>query len=217
MRFMKKLKKRTPELVQVYYFNQAGASNTPKVIGAVKRRIRLGGISKILVASESGQLALKLRRILSRIPIVCVTYDEKTRRKYHKPPLMKSELQKQEIIVVDTVPEPLGRELIFRNWFEKETIRLPGASADLFWMTLICVGGHGLRTAVEIVFMAVEVGIIKPRERVISVAGTGWGADSAIVMAATRFANAVGVRPKMRMKIEEILAMPKQTKWAGYG
>jgi hypothetical protein len=217
MRFMKQLKKRTPELFQVYYFNRAGASNTFKVVGAVRRRLRFGGISKILVASESGRLALKFRDIIKRIPIVCVTVDEATRRAYYKPALMRDELQKRGIVVVDTISEPISRELVFRNWWQKETIHLLGPSADLFWMTLICVGGHGLRTAVEIVFMAVEAGIVKPRERVIAIGGTGWGADSAIVMAASRFANAVGVHPEKRLKIEEILAMPKQTKWAGYG
>ena len=104
-----------------------------------------------------------------------------------------------------------------RNWWERKNVDIPGESADLFWMTLICVGGHGLRTAVEIVFMAVEGGAVKVGERVIAVAGTARGADSAIVMKATRFEDAVGERPLSRMKIEEILAMPKETEWSGYG
>lgn len=49
-----------------------------------------------------------------------------------------------------------------------------------------------------------------------SIAGTGWGADSAIVMTASRFEDAVGMDPEKRMKIEEILAMPKHSLWAGY-
>ena len=65
--------------------------------------------------------------------------------------------------------------------------------------------------------MAVEAGAVKVGERVIAVAGTAWGADSAIVMKATRFEDAVGERPQSRMKIEEILAMPKVTEWSGYG
>lgn len=213
----KELLEKMPEQTKVYFFNTAGPENTAKVINAVRQRIRLGDISKILVASESGRLALELRRAFRRTSIVCVTYDEKTRRKYHKPALMKSELQKQGIVVVDTVPEPLGRELTFRNWWEKETVRLPGVSADLFWMTLICVGGHGLRTAVEIVFMSVESGVVKVGEKILSIAGTGFGADSAIVMTASRFNDAVGEGSGRRMKIEEILAMPKRTVWRGYG
>jgi len=51
----------------------------------------------------------------------------------------------------------------------------------------------------------------------IGVAGTGEGADSAIVMMASRFEDAVGIDPAKRLKIEEILAMPKKTTWVGYG
>jgi hypothetical protein len=84
-------------------------------------------------------------------------------------------------------------------------------------MTLICVGGHGLRTAVEIVFMSVESGVVKVGEKILSIAGTGFGADSAIVMTASKFNDAVGENSGKRMKIEEILAMPKRTVWRGYG
>lgn len=212
-----KLNEEGPELASAYFFNSPGPDNTSKVIEVVGQRVRLGDIAKILVASESGQLALELRRSFASATIACVTYNDETRRKYQKPALMKDQLLRQRIVLVDTVPEPLGRELTFRNWWERRTIKLPGDSADLFWMTLICVGGHGLRTAVEIVFMAVEAGVVPVGERVVSIAGTGWGADSAIVMRASRLDDAVGVDPEKRMKIEEILAMPKRTEWTAYG
>lgn len=83
--------------------------------------------------------------------------------------------------------------------------------ADLFWMILICVGGHGLRTAIEVIFMALEAGLIKEGKRIIGVAGTGERADSAIVMKATRFENVVGPDLAKRLKVQEILAMPKET------
>ena len=118
--------------------------------------------------------------------------------------------------MVDWVEEPF-KPLTFRDWWEKKTIAVQRPKSDLFWMTLICVGGHGLRTAVEVIFMAVEAGVLKVGQRVIGVAGTGQGADSAIVMKASRFEDAVGPDPGNRLKIEEILAMPKQTTWAGYG
>jgi len=213
----KKLNEEGPELANAYFFNSPGPDNTSKVIEVVGRRVRLGDIDKILVASESGQLALELRRSFARRTIVCVTYNDETRHKYQKPALMKDKLLKQRIVLVDTVPEPLGRELTFRNWWERKTINVPGNVADLFWMSLICVGGHGFRTAVEIVFMAVEAGVVPVGERVVSIAGTGWGADSAIVMRASRLDDAVGADPEKRMKIEEILAMPKRTEWTAYG
>jgi uncharacterized protein len=204
-------------LVPALFFEHPGAENTAKVVRAVRLRLRRKDIAKVLVASESGQLALELGKALAPIPVICVTYDPATRQRYHKPELRKDELLKRGLTVVDTIPEPLTRELTFRNWWEKKTLPLTGPSADLFWMTLICVGGHGFRTAVEIVFTAVEAGVVQVGERVVSMAGTGWGADSAIVMRASRFEDTVGEDPEKRMKVEEILAMPKRTRWSGYG
>lgn len=202
----------------VHFFEEAGAENTDHVIEAVKQRIRQEDVGKVLVASESGRLALRVREeVPLSVSVICVTYDRQTRTRYRKPSLMKRRLQKGGVAVVDTVREPMGRKLVFRNWFERKTLQLPGTHADLFWMTLICVGGHGFRTAVEIVFMAVESGRVEVGERVIALAGTGWGADSAIVMRGSRFEDAVGEDPEKRLKIEEILAMPKRTTWAGYG
>jgi len=187
------------------------------VIKAVQSRISENDISKVLVASETGHLALEFKKRLPKQEIVCVTFSDSTRRDYRKLPLLKKELAAKGIVIVDTAKEPLEHGLVFRNWWERKNVPLQGEFADLFWMTLICVGGHGLRTAVEIVFMAVEAGAVKVGEKVVSAAGTMWGADSAIVVKATRFEDSVGREPTLRMKIEEILAMPKETEWHGYG
>jgi len=202
---------------RVFFFDYPGSQNTDHVLKVVRDRLKEGDVEKVLVASESGHLALKVKDAFPEKTVVCVTYDKYTRCKYNKPELMRKELDERGVIVVDSIREPLSRELVFRNWWINRTVKMKGEEADLFWMTLICVGGHGFRTAVEIVFMAVEAGIVKVGEKVVSLAGTGWGADSAIVMKGSRFEDTVGERPEKRMKIEEILAMPKRTEWAGYG
>lgn len=201
----------------VYFFNHPGPDNTPRVIKAVQTRVKEGGITKVLVASEAGRLALEVKKRLPKQTVVCVTFNSEARNKYNKADLLKKDLAANRIVTVDTIKEPLARELKMRNWWVRRNVDLPGESADLFWMTLICVGGHGLRTAVEIVFMAVEAGVVKTGDKVIAVAGTARGADAAIVMNATPFEDAVGERPQARMKIEEILAMPRVTEWSGYG
>jgi hypothetical protein len=198
------------------FFEAPGPQNTVAVIQVVKQRLGRGDIEKVLVASESGRLALRVRKQLPAACVVCVTYDKETRKGYRKPALKKDELLGKRVTIVER-SEPIGRGLVFRNWWERKTLRLAGSMADLFWMTLICVGGHGFRTAVEIVFMSVEAGIVKVGEKVVSLAGTGWGADSAIVMSGSKFEDVVGEVAAKRMKVEEILAMPKRTVWAGYG
>jgi hypothetical protein len=203
--------------MKVCFFDRPGPQNTEKVLQAVDERLKLGDINKILVASETGRLALQVKQTFPNKEVVCVTYNRHTRHKYLKPALAKKKLKEGGVMTVDKVEEPLTRPLTFRNWWERKTVEVKGQEADLFWMTLICVGGHGFRTCVEIVFMAQEACIVSEGERVISMAGTGWGADAAIVMKGSRFEDAVGEHPEKRLKIEEILAMPKQTEWSGYG
>lgn len=202
---------------RVFFFDDPGPQNTKHVLHAVRDRLKQGDIDKVLVASESGRLALEVKDAFPNKTIVCVTYNKYTRRKYNKPQLMKKNLDERGVIAVNNIREPITRELVFRNWWVEKTVKMKGEEADLFWMTLICVGGHGFRTAVESVFMAVEAGVVEVGERVVSIAGTRWGTDSAIVIKGSRFKDAVGEHPEKRLKIDEILAMPKKTEWVGYG
>lgn len=209
----------------VFFFENPGEKNTNKVIEVVVKRCAEGDIKAVIIASISGRTAIKLAESLKKrgldIKVICVS-GPPSWEKYpeYKFPLIKEKEQKElkelGVQIINWVEEPFG-PIIFRNWWKKKTIEVNRPESDLFWMTLICVGGHGFRTAVEVIFMAVEAGAIKIGERVIGVAETGVGADSAIVMKACRFEDAVGVDPNKRLKIEEILAMPKRTTWAGYG
>jgi len=209
----------------VHFFENVGEENTDEVIEAVVERAGEEDIEAVIVASIWGRTAVKLAENLKesglKSRVVCVS-GPPSWEKYpeYKFPLIKEEERKRldalGVKVVDSVEEPF-KPLTFRNWWEKETIEVRRPESDLFWMTLICVGGHGLRTTVEVVFMAVEAGVIGVGQRVVGVAGTGEGVDSAVVMKASRFEDAVGPDPGKRLKIEEILAMPKKTTWVGYG
>lgn len=210
---------------EVYFFETHGAVNTGKVIQSVSKRVKDGDIESVVVASISGRTAIKLaenflkENIKTRI--ICVS-GPPSWEKYpeYEMPLIKAKERKRlkdlGVSVIDFIEEPFGT-IIFRNWWEKKTLQISRPESDLFWMTLICVGGHGFRTAVEVVFMAAEAGEVRCGDKVIGVAGTGEGADSAIAMKATKFRDSVGPLPERRLKVEEILCMPKQTTWVGYG
>jgi hypothetical protein len=209
----------------IQIFESPGEGNTTEVIRGVIKRACSGDIQAIIVASISGRTAIQTAEHLfecdHKIPIVCVSGPPSWEQypEYKFPLIAREEREKLDklgIKVIDWIEEPF-KSITFRNWWEKETLEVKWPEAGLFWMTLICVGGHGLRTAVEVVFMAVEAGAVPIYDRVIGIAGTGRGVDSAIVMRATRFEDAVGTDSDKRLKIEEILAMPKQTTWVGYG
>ncbi|MEM2961196.1 MAG: hypothetical protein QXU67_06290 [Candidatus Bathyarchaeia archaeon] len=73
--------------------------------------------------------------------------------------------------------------------------------------------GQGMKVAVEVSVAAVEVAKVKPYSEVISIGGTGEGADTAIVTKVSPQSEAFGGAPKKRLSIHEIIAMPIE-KWA---
>ncbi len=62
---------------------------------------------------------------------------------------------------------------------------------------------EGLKVAVEIMMMATDAGLIPEGEDVIAVAGTGRGADTAIIL------RSAYTRNFLTLKIREIVAMPR--------
>jgi uncharacterized protein len=210
----------------VHFFEEPGEQNTDNVINAVAARAKEGDIETVVVASVSGRTATRvadtLRRQKMGTKVVCVNGPpswKKDAPQYKLALISEKErkrLEALQVAIVNQVKEPF-KPIVFRDWWEKKTLAIPNPESDLFWMTLICVGGHGFRTAVEVVFMAVEAGAVRPGLRVIGTAGTDRGLDSAIVLKASMFDDAVGRYPNKRLKLEEILAMPKRTTWRGYG
>jgi hypothetical protein len=210
----------------VRFFDEPGERNTDEVITAVVKRAEEGGIDAVVAASVSGGTAVKIAETLKgqnlETKVVCVSGPPSWEREapQYKFPLIANDerrrLEKLQVQIVDKTKEPY-KPIILREIWEKKTLVVPYPESNLFWMTLICVGGHGFRTAIEVVFMAVEAGALRTGQRVVSAAGTNRGLDSALVLRACRFEDAVGRYPGKRLKVEEILAMPKQTTWRGYG
>ena len=210
----------------VHFFDEPGERNTDDVITAVVERAKEGGIEAVVVASVSGRTAVKIAETLKgqslETKVVCVSGPPSWERDapQYKFPLIANEERKRletlRVQIVDQTKEPY-KPITLREIWEKKTLVVPYPESNLFWMTLICVGGHGFRTAIEVVFMAVEAGALRAEQKVISAAGTNRGLDSAVVLKACRFDCAVGRDPSKRLKVEEILAMPKQTTWRGYG
>jgi hypothetical protein len=209
----------------VHFFESPGEENTNQVIKATLDRAEEGDIDAVIVASISGNTSVKVAEQLRKrglnIKVVCISGPQSWKKypQYKFPLIKEKEREKMDelrIQIVNWIEEPF-KPITFRNWWEEKTVEVLRPASDLFWMTLICVGGHGFRTAVEVVFMSVEAKAIEEGDKVVSIAGTGSGADTAIVMKASRFEDAVGVSPEKRMKTHEILAMPKETTWTGYG
>jgi len=196
----------------VRYFEKPGKENTEAAIEAVHTYLYGDNdAAAVVVASISGETALKVESRLRgiSIPIICVTGSPSWQNypEYELPligPTIRADLEKAGVRIVDSVPSSLSDTIEFS--FARYGFRSP---VWIFVETLQAVGGYGLKTAVESVLMATDGGSISPFKKVVAIAGTGKGADTAVVIRSTFSSTVFSSDSQKRLMINEILAMPR--------
>ncbi len=196
---------------QVYYFDEAGEGNTRSVIDAVSQRLEAGGIKKVIVASTSGETALKFaRKLKDKAELICVSQAPYRREWDEEWPCLKQrftqEMERLGVAIVDRAP------YVFHNSVLEAAPWSDAFPERLVKETLYCFG-QGMKVAVEVVLMAVSCGYATPYEDVIGIGGSGKGADTAIVLRATYPACLFDKDPTKKLEIKEIIAMPISKKW----
>ena len=201
---------------KILYFEKPGPHNTGNVITAVMERIKKDYIKYVVVASISGQTALKAAEELKDLDIslLCVSGFPGWRTIHDTEyPFVKGEIRKRlerlNVIIVDKVPSSLSGDTIDYSLARYGYVPASWVVAE----TLEAIGGYGLKTAVEAILMATDCGAIPPFKDVISIAGTDKGADTAIVAKSTFSPSMFSGDSTERFQILEIIAMPRIKKW----
>jgi hypothetical protein len=172
-----------------YYFLEYGPENTDKVVEAVEERIKAKGVKTVIVASDSGKTAVKFcEKLKGLAKIIAISWKEMDSKNVES-------LKKYGAIIVQKSETPLST---------KETADIRNAYYTL---------GQGFKVAVEVTLIAVDKGFINVGEEVISVGGTGGGADTAILVKASSTKDMLGSDIEKRLEIREIIAMPIEKKW----
>jgi hypothetical protein len=73
--------------------------------------------------------------------------------------------------------------------------------------------GQGFKVCIEVILIASDLGALNIGEDVIAVAGTGRGADTAIVARATKTNDMFSKDKSKKLEVREILAMPLKKMW----
>jgi len=205
----------THEVKKIIYFKNPGPQNTDKVITATKERVKEGGIKHVVVASISGETALKVAEELQNlgISVVCVSgfpgWGTIHEIEY---PFVRGKtrdaLEKLKVAIVDKMPSSLSDTLDYGLARYGYT-----PSSWAIAETLVSVGGYGLKTAVEAILMATDYGAVPPYTDVISMAGSDKGADTAIVARSTYSTHMFSGDSAQRFQVLEIIVMPRKKKW----
>lgn len=198
---------------KIVYFDEPGPQNTHAVIAAVKERITEVGVKYVVVASESGNTALKVAKALKDldVKIVCVTVYAGIRRawpEYGKWPSIAKNIRKSllelGVKVLDETPW-IFKGVTFDAQFLKRAA--PSWAIHEFISRTM---GYGFKTALEVALIVAEAGAIPINEEVASIAGTGWlggGADCALVVRPSAVPKTTDVEDGL--EVREIIAMPR--------
>ncbi len=180
------------------YFDKLGRDNTDEVLRIVKQRAEELGIKTVVVASTKGDTAVKAVDILQGLRVIVVTHFTG----YREPNSQEFTEGNRKIVeskggtILTTTHTFSGISRAVRDKFNTSVI------GDIVAGTLR-VFGDGLKVACEISMMAADGGLARTDEDAISIAGTGRGADTAILLTPVNSNNFFDLR------IKEILCKPR--------
>ncbi len=189
---------------EVYYFEDFGEQNTEQTTEVAKKAAESLGLKYAAVASASGVTGVKTAESFKGTGVKVVVVTE-----YAGMAEFKEENRKRL--------QKLGAEVItgthsFLTPAESISKLHSGhCSANTIIKDVLRRFSQGVKVAAEIVMMATDVGAIPPGQDVISIAGTGSGADTAIVVKSCHsddfFDKEKGI------EFREIIAMPRKKKF----
>jgi hypothetical protein len=177
---------------KIVYFETPGKGNTAAVLKLVLERAKERTISRILLASTRGDTARLFLEAVEKHNIKLVVVPWQFGFKGQENPF----------------PTELLRELRERGHVVHfgtmlfHTIDLYGTNTPQAMANLLRTFGQGMKVCMEILMMACDGGCVGMGEKVIAVAGTHVGADTAVVATAAPSTNLASLR------IHEIICKP---------
>jgi hypothetical protein len=177
---------------KIVYFEDGGAENTEATFRLVRERLRHEDIRKIVLASTTGASAAKAMDFFKdqgvKIIVIPHQFDFHREKNAFPPELIK------------TLGE-LGHDVHFGTMLF-HTDGFYGSNNATAMANILRCFCQGVKVCFEIVLMATDAGLVTSGEKVIAIAGTGRGSDTALVM------QAASTQHLKRLKVNEIICKP---------
>ena len=184
----------------ILLFDQPGAAHTERTLTAARDRALELGIDTVVLATTSGQTALKAAKTFENtgVRVIGVTLQAGTWKKHAPPDPEKIREAEQNGVHILTATHTLMGNVgsAIRDEFG-------GITPDELIARTYYTFSQGMKVAVEVATMAADAGLLEEQDELVAVAGTGTGADTAIVLSKTYSTDFFD------LNISEILAMPR--------
>jgi hypothetical protein len=179
------------------YFEKAGPENTEQTLIHAFNRGKEIGLNEAVVASTKGVTAYKALEILSGFQITVVTYHCGFKEPFKNvmPKTVRADLEKKGLRVVSATHALSGLERSLAK-------RFSGIYPVLIIADTLRLFGQGTKVAVEVSIMAADSGALSGQD-ILSIGGTGRGADTALVLKPANQSDLFD------MRIREVICKPR--------
>lgn len=177
---------------KIVYFEEGGAQNTQAALDLVRERLERKDIKKIVLASTTGDTARRAMELFrdQDVKLIVVPHQFDFHRESNAfPEELAKKLRRS------------GHQVHFGTMLF-HTDEFYGSRNATMMANLLRCFCQGFKVCFEIVFMAADAGLVAGGEKVMAVAGTGRGSDTALVM------QAASTQHPRRLKVHEILCKP---------
>ena len=182
---------------KIVYFDKPGSDNTEEAFNIAKKRAEELGIKTIVVATTMGDTGARAAEFFKGLKVVVVTHVTG----FREPDVQqltdenRKKIESKGAVIVTAAHAFTGVEGALRKRFN---MHLHG---DIIATTLR-IFGQGMKVVCEVTLMAADAGVVRTDEEVITIAGTGRGADLVVVLKPTNSSNFFDLR------VQEILCKP---------
>jgi hypothetical protein len=184
--------------VAVVYFDKPGRENTARTLALAGQRADELGIEIVLVASTTGATGAMAARSIADHRVIVVTHStgfgEPNSQELTEERRLEIEAAGGRILTCQHAFGGIDRA-VRKRWGTYGVDEIVAQSLRIF--------GEGMKVCVEIALMAADAGLVTVGEPCIAVAGTGRGADTAVVL------KPANVQRFFELRVLELLAKPR--------
>lgn len=184
--------------VPTVYFEEPGPQNTERTLEVARQRAEQLGIRTILVASTTGATGARAVEVFQGYDVVVVTHSTG----FRGPNIQELE-PKHRAAIESGGGHVLTCQHAFGGVNRAVRKRLGTYLTDEIIAYALRTFGEGTKVCLEIALMAADAGLVRVGEPCIAIAGTGRGADTAMVLVP---ANA---QTFFDLRVMEVLAKPR--------
>jgi hypothetical protein len=163
--------------VQSVYFEEPGPKNTARTLEIAKRRADELAIRTVLVASTRGRTGAQAAQLLEGHDIVVVTHSTG-----FPGPNVQELTEENRLAIEEAGATILTCQHAFGGVNRAVRRQLGTYQTDEIIAYTLRTFGEGMKVCFEIAVMAADAGLVRVGEPCIAIAGSGRGADTAVVL-----------------------------------